>query len=219
MNDIRADLFGLIDDTPYLTWQLLTKRPENVREMLTPYSYHACVTGDCPHDCGRDCNTGDDLKYRDSVWIGTSVSDQETADEMVPRLMELRGLAPVLFVSAEPLLGPIDLSPWIDQIDQVIVGGESGPNARECDIAAVRDIVRQCQAADTAAFVKQLGSNPIKYWCQGECGVQADGVTPCPTESGYGRLNLGHKSGANPAEWPESLRVQQFPKESLTNGV
>lgn len=98
-----------------------------------------------------------------NVWLGVSVEDQETADERIPLL--LRTPAAVRFVSAEPLLGPVDfrftngLVHGVDAADYllgwVIVGGESGPKARPCDVEWIRDIVRQCQAEKVPVFVKQ----------------------------------------------------------------
>src|SRR5690606_18903432 len=98
----------------------------------------------------------------------------------------------VRFVSAEPLIGPVDLTDvtpdrarneqqpteiidaldgWSHQPDDsfplnpklgwVIVGGESGPNARPCDVAWIRSIVEQCKAAGVPVFVKQLGSDAV----------------------------------------------------------
>jgi len=112
MDDLRRRLFELIDATPWLDWLMLTKRPENVRRMWPdrPGSHYYCeepgfdeATGDFTDGVHR-CN-----QQRPNVWLGTSVSDQATADAWLPRLVELRDLAPVLFLSIEPLLGPIDL--------------------------------------------------------------------------------------------------------------
>lgn len=109
LDDVRARLFGLIDDTPNLDWQLLTKRPENIRRMMTEYNYHACVTGDYPHEWQSDCDADTTKAYRENVWLGTSISTQEHADKQIPELLKCRDLSPVLFLSIEPLLGPVDL--------------------------------------------------------------------------------------------------------------
>lgn len=84
----RARLWGLIESTPNLTWQLLTKRPENVSSM-SPW--------------------GD--QWPDNVWIGTSVEDQRTADVRIPQLRTIPAV--VRFLSCEPLLSRVDLSRWI----------------------------------------------------------------------------------------------------------
>lgn len=91
-----------------------------------------------------------------NVWIGTSTENQETYDERIQQLSFVP--AKVHFISAEPLLGPIDLSSqernpaWLDW---VIVGCESGHGARSCDVEWVRAIRDQCAAAGVALFVKQ----------------------------------------------------------------
>ena len=96
MNDLRRRLFETIDATPWLDWLLLTKRPENVRRM---WCSHVNTDGSPPSQL-----------HRPNVWLGTSISDQATADVWIPRLLECRELAPVLFLSIEPLLGPIDFT-------------------------------------------------------------------------------------------------------------
>lgn len=120
-----------------------------------------------------------------NVWLGISAEDQTRLDERLPLLLDTP--AAVRFVSAEPLLGPLDFyhllgdrnaSPHCDAqgraISWVIVGGESGPGMRRCDVAWVCDIVRQCQRAEVPVFVKQdsgpkpgkQGRIPDKYWVQ-----------------------------------------------------
>lgn len=84
MNDVRRRLFALIDATHNLDWLLLTKRPQNILRMW-------------PGD------------YRSNVWLGTSVSEQKDADANIPQLLLCDHLAEFLFVSAEPLLGPVKL--------------------------------------------------------------------------------------------------------------
>ena len=90
------------------------------------------------------------------IWIGTSVENQKYA----PRITVLARLpAEVRFVSAEPLLGAVDLSHWLRQGDVhwVIAGGESGPRAREMELSWVRDLRDQSIDAGVAFFLKQLG--------------------------------------------------------------
>ncbi len=90
------------------------------------------------------------------VWIGASVESQKYA----PRLTVLARLpAPIKFVSAEPLLGPVDLSPWLNTegVQWVIAGGESGRAARPMDLEWARSLRDQCRDARVAFFLKQLG--------------------------------------------------------------
>lgn len=153
LTDVRNQLFALIDATPHLDWLLLTKRPENIRRMWPCYTTP-------PHN-----------QYRENVWLGTSVENQEAADKRIPELLKCRDLSPVLFLSCEPLLGAVDLgvafgySPshggYFDllkpSIDWVIAGGESGPGARPMHPDWVRSLRDQCQAAGVPFHFKQWG--------------------------------------------------------------
>lgn len=167
MSDLRRDLFALIDATPNLDWLLLTKRPENIRKMWD-YSRKLKTTR-------VSQNEGDNIDvFRPNVWIGTSISDQESADKQIPELLKCRDLSPVLFLSAEPLLGAIDCRGFlgndvletpkkkrhqftIEGIDWVIAGGESGPNARPMHPQWARSLRDQCAAACVPFLFKQWG--------------------------------------------------------------
>lgn len=115
MDDLRRRLFSIIDQCPHLDFLILTKRPENIRKMWPDYSYHACVSGDCPHWNKDECDphTG----YRENVWLLTSVSNLQTANLMIPHLLKCRDLVPVLGVSLEPMLGEVDLGLSITTCD------------------------------------------------------------------------------------------------------
>ncbi|HRJ90057.1 MAG TPA: phage Gp37/Gp68 family protein [Pyrinomonadaceae bacterium] len=94
-------------------------------------------------------------------------------------------------------------------IDQIIVGGESGPNARPCNVDWIRSIVNQCQTAGVAVFVKQLGSGRSEY--SGAARIQPVGDGK---DAQQGTLVYKHSKGADPSEWPEDLRIREFPKEA-----
>lgn len=134
-----------------------------------------------------------------NVWVGVSVEDQRRADERIPILLETP--AAVRWLSVEPQLEHIDLqlmdvaiqSCHSGRISWIVVGGESGPGARPFNIAWARWIVRQCKAANVPVFMKQLGANP--YW-------QEDAIAPLP---------LRDRKGADPTEWPEDLRIREYP--------
>lgn len=181
----------------------------------------------------------------EQVWLGTSAEDQKTLDERVPYLLQTP--AAVRFLSLEPLLGPVDLHtvPWqhggmaakgwtgvlpvADEPDDyvyweqkqalqwVIVGGESGPGARGCDIGRIRSVIEQCKAAGVACFVKQLGSHPYEAhgemdYCCSQC-EEHPGKHPLDYEGSDGICRpLRDPRGADPAEWPADLRVQEFPE-------
>ena len=136
----RVVLWGLIEQTPNLMWLLLTKRPENMRRFL-PMRW---LEGGAP----------------DHVWLGVSAENQATYRERVSQLAAIP--ARIRFVSAEPLLGPIDLGRVGLRFDWIIIGGESGPQHRLMDIEWARDILRQCRETNIPAFMKQLGGWPDK---------------------------------------------------------
>jgi protein gp37 len=103
----RSRLWSLIEQTKNLEWLLLTKRPQNV-SALVPWRN----------------------SWPDNVWLGTTVENQKYAAQRIPFLAQHP--AKVLFLSCEPLLGPIDISEWAGRpINWVIAGGESGGNPRD----------------------------------------------------------------------------------------
>lgn len=129
----RVRLWELIEGTPHLVWQLLTKRPEWIPSMVP----RAWMHGGWP----------------ENVWAGVTVEAARFARIRLPRL--LRVPAPVLFVSMEPLLGEVDLGPWLERLGWVIVGGESGSPRRELDHDAVRRIRDDCARERVPFFFKQ----------------------------------------------------------------
>lgn len=98
-------------------------------------------------------------------------------------------------------------------LDWIVVGGESGPNARPCNIDWIRSVVQQCQSANVPVFVKQLGGNVMlsaevqKTWP----GVA---VADCSSEEWTYKARLNHSKGGEPSEWPEDLRVRMMPREA-----
>ncbi len=159
----RERLWHLIGQTPSLDWLLLTKRPELVGSMV-PWS------GDWPAN----------------VWIGTTVEDQQRADERLPHLAKLP--AAVRFISAEPLLGPLSISEWLDvSLDWVITGGESGPKARPSSPTWFRDLLNQCMATDVAFHFKQWGD-----WAPGQ-GINLAKARASQADDGTTMLRVGKK--------------------------
>lgn len=133
----RDAAWDVIRRTPKHTYQILTKRPERIAGRL-PWTR--------PADAWPN------------VWLGVSIETQR----YVPRLDPLI-LAPAAhrFVSAEPLLGPLDLARYLPALDWVIVGGESGPGYRTMDPVWAEAVVEQCSRAQVPLFVKQdSGSHP-----------------------------------------------------------
>lgn len=165
----REDAWEVIRRTPELTYQILTKRPEFIRDRL-------------PLDWG---------KGYPNVWLGISAENQETLEKRLPALAAIP--ARVRFISAEPLLGPLDFGPVESSaVDWVIVGGESGNDTgkhlfRPCRLEWIEGIVQQCKRAKTPVFVKQLGTH------------LAD------------KMELGDRHGGNFDEMPFIVRYRQMP--------
>jgi protein gp37 len=136
----RERLWTLIESTPALDWLLLTKRPEQIAARV-PWTE----------------------RWPANVWLGTTAENQLWASRRIPIL--LKHPAAVRFVSCEPLIGPLDLSPWLGDgrrrgIDWVIAGGESGFKARPMNPEWPRKLRDQCSRAKIAFHFKQWG-----HWC------------------------------------------------------
>jgi protein gp37 len=204
----RRKLWQLIAETPSLDWLLLTKRPENMVK-LAPDSWA--------------------VAWPRNVWAGTTVENQRAAEQRVPWLLEVP--AAVRFLSCEPLLEQVDLEnvrPYylppemhphdprvrIDclrghvkgpddmldaRIDWVIVGGESGNGARPFALEWAESLIDQCRQAGVRVFCKQLGAVVVseERKIDGEWAWQA---------------GLTDRKGGDWNEWPEHLRVRQFPE-------
>ena len=147
-------IFGAMEDSchPRLTpmtpmtpiFQVLTKRPERMRQYLSRRWTGAYLP--------------------QFIWLGVSVENQRWADERIPLLLDTPAAG--RFISAEPLLGPVDLGDYVDglgwhlakSLDWVVCGGESGPRRRPMRLEWLESVVAQCQAAGVAGFCKQDGA-------------------------------------------------------------
>ena len=158
--DWRADLFHLIRETPWLDWLLLTKR-------------HALAYRYLP------------AHPEVNIRIGMTIGDASTARLRLPALIDLGRRGWQTFVSYEPALGPVDWPEWLatGALHWIIIGGESGPQARPFDPQWARDTRDACQRAGVPFFMKQMGE----------------------------RARLKDRHGADPMEWPADLLIQEFP--------
>lgn len=193
----RARLWELTKATPCLTWMLLTKRPQNIARMV-PFKW---VNGSWPNN----------------VWIGTTMEDQERANERMKHLAMIPAL--VRFVSVEPQLEPVSIvkatlensiMPYSNEhkrlpVEWVIQGGESGNRPRAFDLDWARMLRDECAAHGVAYFFKQAGANPVIG--RGPRGLLRQ-VADVP---------MNDKAGADPIEWPVDLRVQQFTLSRVTH--
>jgi len=227
-----AEVLGVTALAERHTFQILTKRAARMRDVVAWWI-------DRYHPVGPLAN----------VWLGVSVENQHYADERMPLLLQTP--AAVRFISAEPLLGPVNIERWLRAedcnhpeqfcedvgcrgetwLDWVIVGGESGPGARPFDLAWARSIVAQCKFAGVKCFVKQLGAKPrgICAWPHHNenppMWFDDDGVLPSVSKRQATdlchavddrwwpcSLKLKDRMGGQWSEWPEDLRVREFPE-------
>ncbi len=195
-DEFIVNVYAVMVAASWHTFQVLTKRPERRRYLLNAPSFREWVAqraaklinalrGDRSLSATENLakwNAGQAVNIHE----GVSVEDQKTADERIPILLQTP--AAVRFVSAEPLLWPVDCSTylqlpktfegmmtprqaWNVLLDWVIVGGESGPGARPMHPAWVRSLRDQCQAAGVPFFFKQWGE-----WTPGENVRRRTGV-------------------------------------------
>lgn len=222
LDESRARLLALIDDTPHLDWLLLTKRPEHADRLWK--------------QALRDLEGAEAdvhvTPWAPNIWLGTTAEDQQRADERLPHLLDVP--AAVRFVSYEPALGPVDFRPYLlptpcshaqasmasgetfacscprrAGIDWIIVGGESGPGARPFDLAWMRSTIEQCKAAGVACFAKQLGAKPGEFAPTGRFRTNEGRRQMEMTAT---RLPLRDPKGGDWSEWPADLRVREFPR-------
>lgn len=166
-DEFVARVFATMLKTPKHTYQVLTKRPDRMRHLI-PRLY----------------DNVDATIPRDHVWLGVSIESNDYAW----RADMLRGTpASVRWISAEPLLGPLDRVDLTD-IDWLVIGGESGHGARPLDLGWIRDLIQHARAAGTSVFVKQLGAVAAR------------------------EQKLGDRKGGDMEAWPDDLRVREYPQ-------
>lgn len=169
---MRKQALGVMAQATEHTFQVLSKRPEvMVSAMLDYYLGQGRLN----------------VPVIKNLWLGVSV-------ELARYLSRIELLkqtpAAVRFVSIEPLLNGLDVDQLADAlkgIDWVIIGGESGANARPCLPDWIRNCVRAARAAGCAVFVKQMGT----WWAS--------------------IADYSDYKGGEMADWPEDLRIREFP--------
>jgi protein gp37 len=209
--DMINRVFAIAALCPQHTFQILTKRPEVMRQYVESIG-NAARDGKWFLQGAADEIVDNCAALEDHPWplpnvhLGVSCEDQAAADKRISLLLQLP--AAVRFISAEPLLGPLDLnllprpfefhmSPygwtnWLSKrLHWVIAGGESGPGARPCNVDWIHGIVEQCKASGVPVFVKQLGAHVIQG---GERRIKRD------------------KKGGDMHEWPHEISIREFPR-------
>lgn len=165
-----------------------------------------------------------------NIILLTSVENQDTANARIRLLLKIPAVCHGL--SMEPLLGPVDLNrialdkntdSYFDcltglhcyngrvigpRVAWLIIGGESGRGARQCEMEWVQSLVEQGQKANVPTFVKQLGALVLTE-------EPHEDKWPAGTEFDHNcisRVLLKDPKGGNPAEWPKEIRIQQWPQ-------
>lgn len=225
-----------------VVFQVLTKRPERARAYLSDREARAKGIGCAAYhqfsswfpNKAAILTNGDfvedvaDQWPLQNLWLGVSAEDQERLVKRLRVLMEIP--AAIRFVSAEPLLGPLNVcaalaceschglgytepgaecdacggASTIGLPDWVIIGGESGSGSREFLVDNCRGIVEQCKKAKVACFVKQFGSQPAAMNARGNLPGMPNKI----------QVLLESSKGNDPAEWDADLRVREFPAYS-----
>lgn len=216
-DDFIAHTFAIMQSCAAHTFQLLTKRHGRMRTLLNSSDFWGAVTDFGEHVMSQRPSRqqywpdhGQKHGFLPNVWIGVSTENQQWAETRIPALLDTP--AAVRWISAEPLLGPIDLSRvgappfWClghgcpadacpndlhlprRGLDWVVVGGESGHGSRPMRPDWARSLRDQCRATDVPFLFKQTGSVLAREWgCKGK--------------------------GGDPAEWPEAF-PREYPREA-----
>lgn len=221
-------IFAAMALSPRHIFQILTKRPVRMKEYLTNSQTPLNVqleSIDSRRSIKKQKQKRADISFPlPNVWLGVSVEDQETARERIPVLLQTP--AAIRWISAEPLIESIDLRKkyWvecieeygdigneliklIDGIDWIVVGGESGPNARPCAIEWIGDIVKECKSTKTPVFVKQMGAYIVSTEEMDDEGKEF-----------IWRGTSDDMKGSVFHDFPKELQIRQYPNNQYRQG-
>jgi protein gp37 len=220
-------VFAVMALCPQHTFQVLTKRPERMRDYCSDVLLRQELIGiEAERMSGTDrhilrLGLPEDGRPRwplplPNVWLGPSVENRPMGDRRFPIAAALCEAGWNVMVSMEPLLQNVDIPQRLLALGRrvwVIVGGESATvrsEARPFCLSWARNVVHDCEQAGVPCHVKQLGSRPYETTSE---GGMVDGYWP------VGRwLQLRQRQGGDMAEWPEYLRVRQFPGDPVPAG-
>lgn len=234
--DFIDRVFAIMALCPQHTFQILTKRPERMNRymrgledeelarILSREDMVMCAP-EWPHTF-----TDGAIPDFSNIWLGVSVENQETVDERIPLLLQTRGdRGTKRWVSIEPMIGPVSFrwAKWqsgfketpegrlvrnhldgLRRLDWVVVGGESGQNARPMEAEWVRKIKYECEEAHVPLFIKQLGaaySDPVD-------GIAGSSLKLSDEVLYLLKRRLKHRSGADIDEWPDELKIREYPE-------
>lgn len=228
-----AEFMALINLTPHLNWLLLTKRLQNWREMIdaaalasTPFHQRWLVEwlkGNPPPNVWFGVSVEDQQRADERIPLLLQIPAKVRWLSLEPLLgpVDLEMLRDGSWYDAEgankydALRG---IAYWLQhgnydhglgggpKLDWLVVGGESGRGARNCDVKWVQSILEQARTARVPVFVKQLGSRPFRSWDN----PPGNTIPEIASTIGEG-WTLEHPKGGDPLEWPTDLRVREFP--------
>ncbi len=228
-----ASVFGVMAERQDLLFQVLTKREDRLLDWYAKLegAVASCVapaqTVYCLIAAQRALGVCSDvigLRQPTAPWplpnvaIGVSAETQHYADLRWEKLSQVPAV--LRWISMEPLLGPITMRRWATLPDWIVVGGESGPGSRPCEVSWIEDLVRECQQLGVKVFVKQVGRRPLirqNYITQWASSVTAKCWSAQYLDLFEGRTK--HIKGGDPAEWPGHLRIRErmpWPSELRT---
>lgn len=212
-------VFAVMAAAPQHTFQVLTKRPQRMREYCEGLTTakgglrfaaavarefageHTVLTQGIVDSMARD---GASCLPFPNICLGVSVENED----QLQRIDTLKDTpAAVRFISFEPLLEDVGAL-ILDGIDWVIVGGESGNVARTCDVEWIRSVVKECFLASIPVFVKQLGAAAFSLR---DRLVGYGQPFPIGTKPESGWVRLKDCKGGDMSEWPDDLRRRDFP--------
>jgi protein gp37 len=217
-DDLLDRLFAVFALRSDVTWQVLTKRAQRMHDYFADDDCVTRIEEQLWEMHTDDTTNAMPIGPLKNVWLGVSCEDQKRTDERLPLLLQTP--AAVRFISAEPLLGGIDIAkhrPGALGLHQVIIGAESGHGARPCHVWWIENLIGQCRDADIAPFVKQLGAVPLvqagrlRHWEWRDIDRAEDRRFTAHGE-GVWRVHLRDRKGGDMSEWPEDLRVREFPQ-------
>ena len=157
--DLIARVFAVIATAEQHTFQVLTKRPGRMHSLLSDEGFwHQVQKAAAEYGPSPEAMAAIDGQFLPNLWLGVSVETQKWASVRLDKLAATSAAA-VRFASCEPLLGELNIRPWLaGSLQWVIAGGESGPGARPMHPDWARSLRDQCLAAGVPYFFKQWGA-------------------------------------------------------------
>lgn len=151
-NEIIDGVMAVVSMAGHHDFLVLTKRPGRMRSYFDDINVTFRIQKAIDSIVVNSEYLGKEMRSLDNIWLGVTVEHSD----YLWRIDELLKIpAAVRFVSVEPMLSEIDLRPYLNQLDWVVCGCETGPNRRKTDLIAIMDLQNQCVLAKVPFFLKQ----------------------------------------------------------------